>query len=173
MTFEEVCLSIFTNKHERHSSLHVGDTLNVIGAFSSSPPTITISSKHNLLILHPDILLTATAISNAPQCTRRPLLQALLKNSSDVGHALVWGNMLHEVMQRCLVTARWDEAFMEELVDEVVRKGLSDLLRIGVGVDAAKAEVKKRAIGLRAFSERFVSDEPKVRISIMPILINN
>src|SRR5690606_17316242 len=80
--------------------VHPGDTINVLGAFSStSPPSIEITSQSNLVILHPDILLTATSLSNAPQCPRKPLLSSLVRASNDTSPALVWGNMLHELIQ--------------------------------------------------------------------------
>lgn len=139
--------------------------MNIIGHFAAdSDPTaaITISSKRNLLIVHPDLLLTATSISNAPQCVRRPLLSSLVRSSSDTTAALVWGNMLHEVMQRCLSTERWEESFVDERIDEVVGKGLAELVKIGVNVGDAKREVKARAKGLQGFSKRFIGEVPKV-----------
>jgi DNA replication ATP-dependent helicase Dna2 len=60
----------------------------------------------NLLILHPDVLLSATAISGTSTCTRKPLVQARLRSSAadDGGstEALVMGAMLHAVLQACL-----------------------------------------------------------------------
>ncbi|PPR02905.1 hypothetical protein CVT26_009751, partial [Gymnopilus dilepis] len=102
------------------TDVRIDDIINVIGHFSQSPShnhsshphspkrTISITSQTNFLILHPDLLLTATALSNAPQCRRKPLLSSLVRSSSDTTPALVWGSMLHEVMQRCLVEERWD-----------------------------------------------------------------
>lgn len=71
---------------------------------SSSTPG---SSTGNLLILHPDILLSATAISAVPTCVRKPLLQSRLKSSGagdgdGPSEEMVMGNMLHEVLQSCL-----------------------------------------------------------------------
>lgn len=65
------------------------------------------SSRGNLLVLHPDILLSATAISSVPTCVRKPLLQSKIKSSGagdDDGPSeeMVMGNMLHEVLQSCL-----------------------------------------------------------------------
>ncbi|KAI5119550.1 hypothetical protein M0805_008536 [Coniferiporia weirii] len=148
------------------TEVHPGDTLNVIGPFStpstlSTLPTITVSAKQNLIVLHPDTLLTATSVANAPHCARRPLLSLLLRPMSDSTPALVWGSVLHEVMQRCLAGLRWDESHIEALVDDIVQKNLEDLVRIGVGLDEAKTEVRKRAGGLRSFGERFIGKTPK------------
>ncbi|KAK7689454.1 hypothetical protein QCA50_007246 [Cerrena zonata] len=146
----------------------IGDVINVIGVFHDQPSTsssrslsIVISAKENLLIHHPDILVTATSLSNAPQCSRRPILSTLVRSSSDVTPALVWGNMLHEVMQMCFSDGNWSETSLDEKIDGVVGKGLEDLLSINVPIDQAKREVKLRARGLKTFSERYIAQEPK------------
>ncbi|KAK0217033.1 AAA domain-containing protein [Armillaria fumosa] len=145
-----------------------GDVVNAIGRFtvlgessSSVTSSIAISSKNNLLILHPDVLITATALSNAPQCGRKPLITSLVRSSTDYTPSLVWGNMLHSVLQACLVADRWDEIWVDDKIDEIVRGGLSDLVRINTNVDQAKREVKARAKGLHAFSEKFMALSPK------------
>ncbi|KAF8232801.1 Dna2-domain-containing protein [Tricholoma matsutake] len=145
-----------------------GDIINVIGAFTTATPStssivssIAITSKANLLVLHPDLLLTATALSNATQCRRKPLLSTLVRSSSDTTPALVWGNMLHEVMQSCFTAGRWEESWMNEKIDEVIYKGLNELLKLDVSVEQAKREVKTRAKGLLVFSQKYLSDTPK------------
>ncbi len=147
-----------------------GDILNVLGTFTFMPttstgvslPTITIDAKANLLILHPDILITATALSNAPRCRRKPLLSNLVRSSSDVTPALIWGNILHEVMQSCLLEKRWDEEWVDQKIDNAVNQGLGELLRVNMGIEQAKREVKARARGLKGFSQKYLSDRPKV-----------
>ncbi|TFK37115.1 DNA replication factor Dna2-domain-containing protein [Crucibulum laeve] len=146
----------------------IGDTINVLGTFSVLSPssssvalTISITSQSNFIILHPDFLLTATALSNAPQCRRKPLLSALIRSSSDITPALVWGNMLHEVMEMCLREQRWEEAWVGERIDGVIERGLSELVKLNITVENAKQEVIKRASGLKAFAERYLSDKPK------------
>lgn len=127
-------------------------------------PSITISAKSNLLILHPDTLLTATSISNTTQCIRKPLLSLLLHSLSDVSPALVWGNILHDVMQKCLAARRWDDAYLEDLIDKGLRANLNELVKINMGIDEAKVEVQKRAKGLKSFGKRFIANEPSVRV---------
>lgn len=73
--------------------------------------------------------------------------------------------MLHNVMQSCLSSNRWDEAWIDEQIDEVLRSNLSDLVKINFSVEQATKEVKARAKGLQAFSQRYISDKPKVRVT--------
>ncbi|KAH0579057.1 hypothetical protein H2248_003215 [Termitomyces sp. 'cryptogamus'] len=148
--------------------VRVGDTINVLGTFtpavlssSSITQSITITAKSNLLILHPDLLLTATALSNAPQCRRKPLLSNLVRSTSDTTPALVWGNILHEVMQSCFSESRWETTWVDQKIDEAILKSLNELVKIDVTIEEAKHEVTTRAKGLLAFSERYISDFPK------------
>lgn len=167
------------------TDVRVGDTINIIGLFTplpchsnsttGAPPpksTITLTASANLLVLHPDTLLTATALSSAPTCPRKPILSLLLRSTSctsatstDITPSLVWGNILHEVMQACLRAGRWDDVWIEERIAEEVRreKGLGDLVKLGgVGVEEAVREVKARAGGLKVFGEKYMRNLPKV-----------
>ncbi len=112
--------------------------------------------------MHPDTLLTATSISNTTQCIRRPLLSLLLHSLSDVSPALIWGNILHDVMQKCLAARRWDDVYLEDLIDKGVQASLNELIKINVGIDEAKVEIRKRAMGLKSFGKRFITEEPNV-----------
>ncbi|KAF8554816.1 Dna2-domain-containing protein [Imleria badia] len=136
------------------------DIINVLGHFDSEG-AIRISSRDNLFIHHPDLLLTATALSNAPQCRRKPLLSSLVRSTSDMTPALVWGNMLHEIMQTCLATQKWDEFYVEDLIEDAVMKNLPEIVKIGTTIEEAKREVKLRSKGLKVFSERYIADTPK------------
>ncbi|OAX37312.1 Dna2-domain-containing protein [Rhizopogon vinicolor AM-OR11-026] len=142
------------------ADIRKGDVINVLGDFDSVG-MINITSKTNFLVHHPDLLITATALSNAPQCRRKPLLSALVRSSFDITPSLLWGNMLHEVMQTCMAEQRWDGRFIEEYTDGIIKKNLAELVKINVSIDEAKREVKARSKGLRVFSERYIAETPK------------
>ncbi|KAG2136828.1 Dna2-domain-containing protein [Suillus cothurnatus] len=142
------------------TDIRKGNIINVLGDFDSFG-TIKITSKINFLINHPDLLITATALSNAPQCRRKPILSALVRSSLDVTPSLIWGNMVHEIMQICMAEQRWDDRFIEGHTEDIIKKNLAELVKINVSVDEAKREVKARSKGLRVFSERYIAETPK------------
>ena len=76
--------------------------------------------------------------------------------------ALLWGNMLHEIMQTCLATQQWDEFYVEDLIEDAVMKNLPGIVKIDTTIEDAKREVKLRSKGLKVFSERYIADRPKV-----------
>ncbi|KAG8800957.1 Tripartite DNA replication factor [Serendipita sp. 398] len=148
------------------TSVIPGDIINIIGAFEPSQDaawasSITISPGGNLLILHPDLLITATAIANSSHCQRRPLISTLVTSSNDITPSLVWGNLLHEVVQLSLAEGRWDDQWINDKTDEIVRRNLDNLVQLNLSIDVAKAEIQKRAQGLQGFSRRFVGVNPK------------
>ena len=88
----------------------------------------------------------------------------MIRSASDITPALVWGNLLHEVMQTCLSVARWDEKFINKKIREVCQSSLGELVRIDMDVEQAFFEVKARAGGLKAFAEKYIAETPKVSI---------
>ena len=140
-----------------------GDTIHVIGEFSTSTPrSITLTTSNGLLVQHPDILLTATHVSNSGTCTRKPLLSQMLPGAgADASPALTWGNMLHEVVQACFVARRFDKSFIDIQIEHAINSSLDDLTRLKVTAGAARIELNKRAEGLRVFSERYIADTPQ------------
>ncbi|KIY45477.1 Dna2-domain-containing protein [Fistulina hepatica ATCC 64428] len=169
---------VFLRDHWVDTPVSKGDVVNVIGPFSSVRSSsssvtlsISISSKNNIIVLHPDILITATALSNAPNCRRKPILSSLVRSTSDTTPALVWGNMLHEVMQSCFKEENWKEDQMKTKIDEVLHKGLPDLVKIDTTLEQARHELSQRAAGFTRFAGKYMSNLPKIsRLAIDKVL---
>ncbi|KAG9094521.1 Tripartite DNA replication factor [Ceratobasidium sp. 370] len=179
--------------------LRTGDLVNVLGEFTEIPrkvqntsslhnlsptSTITISSQQNTLILHPDLLLPITSISNASICPRKPLLTMLVPTpifppsltplpslfnsepepSTDVAkldksqEPLIWGTLLHEVVQDCLAAGTWSKAGISAAITRVLRNpaSLSQLFRVDRSLKEAEDELRMRAGGLEGFARRFI-----------------
>ncbi|THH11174.1 hypothetical protein EW146_g8137 [Bondarzewia mesenterica] len=147
------------------TNIHPGDTVNILGIFTlSSPdhsPIIILTSSSNLLIHHPDLLLTPTALSSAPHCTRRPILTSLLRTTSPSTPVLVYGNILHDVFQQSLRSGRWDSRWIENKVDSALNASLGELFRVGVSVETARREILDRARGVSAFGKKYIGCTPK------------
>ncbi|KAI0249269.1 AAA domain-containing protein [Lactifluus subvellereus] len=148
-----------------YTSIHkAGDVLNIVGHFDISPngkKTIMVTTLENLLIHHPDTLLTPSLLASAPNCQRRPLVTALVRAPSPPTPALVYGTILHDVFQQCLRERRWDAPWIEARVDTALSMGFGDLVRAGVTLSVAKDEILRRAVGVETFGERYIGDNPK------------
>jgi DNA replication ATP-dependent helicase Dna2 len=145
-----------------------GDVVNIIGPFdivADGQQSITVTTLENLLIHHPDTLLTPSLLASAPNCQRRPLITALVRALSPPTPALVYGTVLHDVVQQCLREKRWDARWIEAHVDTALSMAFGDLVRAGVTVSEAKGEILRRAAGVETFGERYIGDSPKVFVS--------
>ncbi|CAO1628253.1 unnamed protein product [Sympodiomycopsis kandeliae] len=105
-SFESLTDELFANLDEAamSSTAYAPATIPTMHLLSSSPTSDSVHAD-NLLILHPDILVTATAVCDVPTCVRKPIVKSRINTSSaaDKAHEpLVMGNMLHEVLQACL-----------------------------------------------------------------------
>ncbi|KAG6914027.1 hypothetical protein DXG01_002858 [Tephrocybe rancida] len=132
------------------TTIHIrsGDiTVNAVGSFNlattslSITLSITITAKSNLLILHPE-LITATALSNSPQCWRKPLLSTLLVLPT-----------LAVPPTRVVPPTTLHPLLVDEEIDKVILEGFNELVKFDVMIDEAKREVMTRDKGLLAFSE--------------------
>jgi len=167
----KVCLGyilVFSHFHTL-----AGDVVNVIGTFilkGDGEKSITLTTLENLLIHHPDTLLTPSLLASAPNCQRRPLITALVRALSPPTPALVYGTVLHGVVQNCLQEKRWDMPWIEARVDSALSMAFGDLVRAGVTLSVAKDEIIRRASGVNTFGPRYIGDNPKVLVSISSTL---
>jgi DNA replication ATP-dependent helicase Dna2 len=117
------------------------------------------------LILHPDNLLTMTSIANALPCPRKPLVQALIKTPAPPTKPLLYGNLIHTLLQGALqdhdFSARATSARLEEELKKETTK--MDIWWAGLGIEEVREEVGARACAeFETFAERWVGAEPSV-----------
>ena len=180
-----------------------GDIVNIIGSFSTSStpgaestqsdpdatlPTCILSySSDNVLIVHPDTLVSATRVADAPICRRKAVVQEKIRSTNDTSPALVYGNLLHELFQSCLLAmsearddtkhANCGAVSSQELIEHAfgprkreeeierllkVPKNIEMLFMIGVELDDARHYLRDKSAGYGDFAERFVGETPKV-----------
>ena len=174
--------------------------VNIIGTFVASEvsalaaatvdeerlPTCTLNySSDNLLILHPDTLISATRISDTVQCRRKAVVQELLRSSAlALTPALVYGNLLHELFQACLLamseqklstsgTLQQRGDLIESAFGYVKRsaeierllrvpRNVEQLFLIDVELDTGRQHLKEASAGFMEFAKLFVGNSPQV-----------
>jgi DNA replication ATP-dependent helicase Dna2 len=136
--------------------------VHILGECSSSTILLNFSTPH-LLILHPDILISSTSISAAVSCVRKPILQARLRTTCPPSQAVHFGNVLHELFQICLQQSKWDEAFIRDAAERVIRRGVAKWWSIGMELDEALAQTLERSKAFMSFADKFVRSSPIVR----------
>jgi DNA replication ATP-dependent helicase Dna2 len=136
--------------------------VHVIGTFQSTGQCI-IDNNQNILVLHPDQLISATVVADSFTCIRRAVLQDRVKATSEASAPLVYGTLLHEIFQEALLSNEWSNAFLDTLIANITEKHVEDLYKIKVSMGDAREHLRSKMTELRCWAAAFVSNQPKVR----------
>jgi DNA replication ATP-dependent helicase Dna2 len=142
--------------------------VHVIGIFEASGRCI-IDDAHNLIILHPDHLISSTVVADSFGCTRRAVLQDRVKATSDTSAPLVYGTILHELFQAAMLANRWDTEWLTEEIENIAARHMEDLYTIRIQIPQAVEYLQSKMGELQSWAELFVSSQPKVSQSKYPI----
>jgi DNA replication ATP-dependent helicase Dna2 len=134
--------------------------VHVIGDFQANGQCI-IDDVQNMLILHPDHLISSTVVADSFSCTRRAVLQDRVKATSESSAPLVYGTILHEIFQAAMVANRWDSPWLGELIEKVSTRHLEDLYTIKVQIPQAVEYLTSKMGELQAWAAVFISSRPQ------------
>lgn len=140
--------------------VHPKSHVHIIGSFGPNGQCV-IDNNQNILILHPDQLISATVVADSFSCMRRAVLQDRVKATSEASAPLVYGTILHEIFQEALVANRWDQAFLNGVIEKTMKKHIEDLYTIKVNFTDAREHLSSKMPELRGWAEKFVSSFPK------------
>ena len=137
--------------------------IHLIGDFDAEGHC-TVDDSHNMIILHPDHLISATVVSDSTSCQRRAVLQDRIKTSGDLGKPQVFGNIFHEIFQEAMKTSAWDLSSLKKLVDATMVRHIEDLYMIQMSVPEAVEYVMSRIPAMRSWAEAFLRTKPTVSV---------
>lgn len=140
---------------------HAESYVHVIGTFSAKGQCV-VDDAQNLLILHPDQLISATVVADSFGCTRRAVLQDRVKATVQASPPLVYGTMLHEIFQEALLANKWDLGFLTQVIERIAEQHVEDLYTIKVGMATAMEHLQSKMTELKSWATAFVSSAPKV-----------
>ncbi|CAD6259843.1 unnamed protein product [Miscanthus lutarioriparius] len=112
-----------------HSIVGPGDTVNVIGEFSNQGKCI-VDHDNNLVIVHPELLISGTRVASSFHCPRRSVLDDRLK-SNEYSTSALTGTLLHQVFQAGLLKDAPSRQFLEQQAKEVLLKNIETLYACG------------------------------------------
>ena len=138
-----------------------GSYIHLIGDFDRAGQCI-IDDAHNMLILHPDHLISATVVADSFSCTRRAVLQDRVKATNEANEPQVYGHMLHEIFQEAMKANRWDAEWLTTTIGAIAARFLENLFEINVELATAIEYLKSKVPELQSWAEVFVTARPKV-----------
>ncbi|KAI5304021.1 Tripartite DNA replication factor [Ascosphaera pollenicola] len=136
-----------------------GVYIHVVGDFNRSGQCI-VDDMNNMIILHPDHLLSATVVASSFSCMRQAVLQDRIKATDDASKPQVYGMTLHEIFQQALKANRWDLPWLKGVIDKVVINNIEKLYEIEVDVKEATRHLMSKMPHLRKWAQTFMSFEP-------------
>ncbi len=141
-----------------------GSYVHLIGDFDQHGQCV-VDDAHNLLIIHPDHLISATVVADSFSCTRRAVLQDRVKATTRLSEPTLYGSMLHEIFQEAMKANRWDTEWLTGTIEKVARRYLESLFEMNVEFGIAVQHLKSKALDMQAWAEVFVTPRPKVSFS--------
>lgn len=146
-----------------------GDIINIISTqidHPSRPIIITFKDPLSYIIHHPDLMLTMTSIANAMPCPRKPILQSLVKVAGPGSKAMLYGTILHGLLQGALSEQNFSIEETRRRLDDDLRKEERrlEVWGTGLGVEDVRVDVGTKAgQGFETFGSKWVGATPRVR----------
>lgn len=138
----------------------MGSFVHVIGDFTGTGQCI-IDDHHNMLILHPDHLISSTVVADSFGCLRRAVLQDRVKATSKANAPMLYGTLLHELFQEAMKANQWDTAFLLETIERLLPSHLDTILEINSTCEAVEEHLRSKLPELQAWAKTFVRAEPQ------------
>ena len=143
----------------------VGSYIHLVGNFDRYGQCI-VDNAQNLFILHPDYLISATAIGDSFTCTRKAVLGDRVKATTDANQATLYGHLLHEIFQEALKANKWDNDWMASTIERTATRNLEKLFELNIEHSMALDQLTARVADLQAWAKVFIAAEPKVRVFV-------
>ncbi|KAL1791820.1 hypothetical protein ACET3X_009571 [Alternaria dauci] len=137
-----------------------GSFVHVIGDFTNAGQCV-IDDHHNMLILHPDHLISSTVVADSFGCLRRAVLQDRVKATSKANAPMLYGTLLHELFQEALKANRWGSGFLSETIEKLLPRHLETILEINSTCEAVQEHLSSKLPELQAWAKIFVRADPQ------------
>ncbi|KAK4689519.1 DNA replication ATP-dependent helicase/nuclease Dna2, partial [Tremellales sp. Uapishka_1] len=164
---DDVQLLIHLKERWADAAIRKGDTVNIISPSldrsADQPIIITFKDPQSFLIHHPDLLLTMTSIANAMPCPRKPLLQALTKIPGPPNKPILYGNILHGLLQGAMMEQSFGEKETYARLGQELKKEDMRLQIWGAGMETGDVREEagaKAGKGFETFGDKWVKETP-------------
>ncbi|EKG19182.1 DNA replication factor Dna2 [Macrophomina phaseolina MS6] len=136
-----------------------GSYVHVIGDFTSGGQCI-IDNDNNMIILHPDYLISATTIGDSFSCMRKAVLQDRIKATSDANESAMVGTILHELFQEALKANCWDHEWLVDLIQRIIPRKFETILEIGLTFEHVVDRLVSKIPQIQGWARIFVKARP-------------
>lgn len=143
----------------KNTVIHVGDAVHI--PFVPYAPDIVIDNENNYLVVHPDRLISCTAVADNFVCARKSVLQMKVRGICEYSEPLVHGNIIHRVIQNALSVGDFRVESIKLEMEKVVMSSLKDLYAMDQDEKNALLILNEYAESISKFGSMFVSKIPQ------------
>ncbi|KAJ5595380.1 uncharacterized protein N7459_001588 [Penicillium hispanicum] len=136
--------------------------IHLVGDFTASGQCI-VDNSSNMIILHPDHLISATVVADSIDCQRRAVLQDRVKVISELEKPQVFGVLFHEIFQEALKANQWDTGSLRSLVETILRRHIEELYSIKMSVPEAVEHIMGKISSVQAWADVFLCAKPQAK----------
>uniref|UniRef100_K3X802 DNA replication ATP-dependent helicase/nuclease n=1 Tax=Globisporangium ultimum (strain ATCC 200006 / CBS 805.95 / DAOM BR144) TaxID=431595 RepID=K3X802_GLOUD len=145
--------------------IEAGDTINIVfterestGLFSqvvvnqgidssSRTPNLTnviqVDNEHNIVILHPDVLVSPTSVTTSFGCLRRAILRETLNVNRPTNQKAFLGTLKHNLFEKSLLQGEFSAEFLLREAHKIVYDNILGLVECGLDEQTTLLEMKK------------------------------
>lgn len=136
-----------------------GSYVHLIGEFDRTGQCV-VDDADNMIILHPDHLISATVIADSFTCMRRAVLQDRVKATGAAETSQVYGHILHEIFGEALKANDWGEQKLRAIIERIVPAYVESLYEINAQLDVAVEYLMSKMPQLMGWAALFVRSLP-------------
>ncbi|TPX38233.1 hypothetical protein SmJEL517_g00212 [Synchytrium microbalum] len=133
---------------------YIGD-LELLGGFK-----YVVNNDKNMIVLHPDVLLSATTVSEAG-CTRRAVLQERVRGTDVRSAEPLFGTMLHDLFQEALFRGSFDISRMEADIPRIISRNIDGLWAVNETEVTAQQRLTAALSFYKDWSVKFLVSKPQ------------
>ena len=107
-----------------------------------------------ILVLHPDMLLTPSTISETSYCNRRAVLKSKIGSDGSFSRAAFVGTMRHALFEACMNRRQFDEIFAQEVTKDLIREKSESL----IGCNISESEIEGEVLNVLPMIQKFAGE---------------
>ena len=123
--------------------------------------TADVDDKEGLIIVHPDTLVSGTAVVSALFCMRKAYLSEKFKGQEGGNRVMLIGTAVHELLQETVRNKCYKKESILAVLDQIMSapRMISDILSLGLQEGDIRKEVQEFVIHIQYFVRKFMLGE--------------
>ncbi|ALC48772.1 CG2990 [Drosophila busckii] len=112
--------------------LNVGDLISVQAQWDATLNCYVVNKDHGYCIIHPDMLISSTAVTGSLFCRRKAVLQSRFRGIDSTNAVMLIGTLVHELLQTVLSERLRTQAQVETALQQMLQSAsLAQMLYAG------------------------------------------